>query len=57
MILTPPEYHSAYPLVLIFSAASFYLGANNILATGIWISEKTSLTSYAQIFLFFRWYF
>ncbi len=50
MILTPPNYHEAYVMVLYFVTAGFYMGANNILATGIWVSKKTSLTSYAQIF-------
>lgn len=52
MILTPEDYHAAYSMVVYFVIAGLYMGANNILGTGIWISRRTSFTSYAQIISF-----
>ena len=49
IILTDEIYHSAFILVPYLVIAAFYMGANNILATGIWISKKTSYTSVAQL--------
>jgi len=47
-VLTPLGYHDAHFFVPFLAAGLFYLGASNILATGIWISGKTIYTSYAQ---------
>lgn len=52
IILTPIEYHSAHKIVLWIAGAAFFLGANNIMGTGIWIARRTVFTSYAQIFTF-----
>lgn len=52
MFLTPETYHSAHSFIIYFLVAGFYMGANNIVATGIWISKKTSFSSYAQIISF-----
>ncbi len=51
-ILTPVEYHEAYSLILWLAISGFYMGANNILATGIWITRNTIYTSYAQLVTF-----
>ena len=47
-VLTPAEYHDAHLMVFWLAAAGFYMGANNIVATGIWLSRRTIFTSYAQ---------
>ena len=47
-VLTPPIYHGAYATVPYLAVAAFYMGANNIVATGIWLSGRTIFTSYAQ---------
>ena len=52
MILTPPEYHSAYHIVIWLLAGSFLMGANNILEWNFWITKKTKYTSYAQLITF-----
>lgn len=48
-ILTPAQYHDANEIVFWIAGAGFLMGANNILATGIWVTRRTSYTSYAQI--------
>ena len=53
MVLTPPEYHAAHIMVFWIVGAAFLMGANNIMATGIWITRRTAFTSYAQICTFF----
>jgi O-antigen/teichoic acid export membrane protein len=52
LILTPPAYHEAHRMVFWLAGAAFYMGANNIVATGIWLTGRTVYTSYAQIFAF-----
>lgn len=51
-ILTPDSYHAAYIYVPVMVLGYVILGANNILATGIWLSKKTGYTSVAQVFAF-----
>lgn len=51
-ILTPAEYHEAHTIVFWLAAAGFFMGANNIVATGIWLSRRTVYTSYAQFISF-----
>lgn len=52
MLLTPPTYYAAHHLVIFFLTAEFFMGLNNIVGAGIWISRKTKYTSYAQLFSF-----
>ena len=52
MILTPPEYHTAHVMVFWLAGAAFLMGANHLLATGIWITRRTIFTSYAQFISF-----
>ena len=47
-ILAPTEYHEAHTLVFWLAASGFYMGANNIVSTGIWLSKRTIFSSYAQ---------
>lgn len=51
-VLTPPAYHEAHRMVFWLAAAAFYMGANNIVATGIWLTGRTIFTSYAQLLSF-----
>ena len=52
IILTPPEYYAAHSMVFWLAGGAFFMGANNILGTGIWITRKTVFTSYAQFITF-----
>ena len=47
-VIFPDSYGEAHTLIPFLATGFFYLGASNILATGIWVSGKTVFTSYAQ---------
>lgn len=47
-IIFPISYLDAHRLIPLLATGFFYLGASNILATGIWVSGRPVFTSYAQ---------
>jgi O-antigen/teichoic acid export membrane protein len=47
-MIFPESYLEAHRLIPLLATGFFYLGASNILATGIWVSGRTVFTSYAQ---------
>ena len=51
-VIFPESYIDAHRLIPLLATGFFYLGASNILATGIWVSGKTVFTSYAQVLAF-----
>ena len=51
-IIFPNSYLNAHKLIPLLATSFFYLGASNILATGIWVSGRTIYTSYAQALAF-----
>ena len=55
-VLFPNSYLNAHTLIPLLATSFFYLGASNILATGIWVSGRTIYTSYAQAIAFFSLY-
>ena len=52
LILTPAAYHAGYAVTPLLVFAFVIQGANNVLGVGIWISERTSFTSWAQLIAF-----
>ena len=51
-IIFPDAYADSHCLIPLLATGFFYLGASNILATGIWVSGRTIFTSYAQCLAF-----
>ncbi|MBT6851574.1 MAG: hypothetical protein HOA16_10305 [Opitutae bacterium] len=47
-IIFPISYLDAHRLIPLLATGFFYMGASNILATGIWVSGSPVFTSYAQ---------